>query len=248
MRKYWFSRVLFFDGSAIELLELCSEVIRNDQEGMHVHFLNNHVMQISIADAHYLDILNESNSAVVIDGKSIAIIMRIMLRSKGSPAQIRGSDFMKLAMNSTHQFDFIHYFLGGDPVTLEALLVEAEKTSKIGGGFSPPFTPVENWDLDKIAKNILESGANILWIGLGTPKQDFVAQKLAQMTRLPTLCVGAAFDFYSGNKSESPRVMSYIGLEWLFRLFQEPRRLWKRYLIGNWSILRVISRQLKSDK
>ena len=73
----------------------------------------------------------------------------------------------------------------------------------------------------------------MVWVGLGTPKQDVIAAQLAQKSDLTFVAIGAAFDFIAGTKRQAPRMMREHGLEWLFRLASEPRRLWKRYLLGN---------------
>jgi N-acetylglucosaminyldiphosphoundecaprenol N-acetyl-beta-D-mannosaminyltransferase len=78
------------------------------------------------------------------------------------------------------------------------------------------------------------SGANVLWVGVGAPKQELWMSKVSGKIDVPVMIgVGAAFDFLAGTKPAAPRFMSRMGLEWLFRLASEPRRLWKRYLIGN---------------
>jgi N-acetylglucosaminyldiphosphoundecaprenol N-acetyl-beta-D-mannosaminyltransferase len=68
---------------------------------------------------------------------------------------------------------------------------------------------------------------------MGTPKQDYLAEELSRLTGITTVCVGAAFDFISGTKKEAPLFVQKIGMEWLFRLLTEPKRLWKRYIFGN---------------
>jgi N-acetylglucosaminyldiphosphoundecaprenol N-acetyl-beta-D-mannosaminyltransferase len=73
----------------------------------------------------------------------------------------------------------------------------------------------------------------VLWIGLGTPRQDYLVHLLAPQLSIPVVPVGAAFDFWSGAIKEAPRVLQGTGLEWVYRLAKEPRRLWRRYLLGN---------------
>jgi N-acetylglucosaminyldiphosphoundecaprenol N-acetyl-beta-D-mannosaminyltransferase len=88
---------------------------------------------------------------------------------------------------------------------------------------------------------ILESKADIVWVGLGTPRQDFECARITKELGLTTVAVGAAFDFFSGLKKESPKWMTKLGLEWIFRFASEPKRLWRRYLVGNfvflWAVL-----------
>ena len=78
------------------------------------------------------------------------------------------------------------------------------------------------------------SGAQVVWVGLGSPKQDlWMAEHRARLEAPVLIGVGAAFDFFAGSQKQAPRCMQRSGLEWLFRLLAEPRRLWRRYLIGN---------------
>jgi N-acetylglucosaminyldiphosphoundecaprenol N-acetyl-beta-D-mannosaminyltransferase len=85
---------------------------------------------------------------------------------------------------------------------------------------------------------------DIVWVGLGTPKQDFWVAHFRTMLEAPVLiAVGAAFDFHSGGVRQAPRWMMKCGLEWFYRLCREPRRLWRRYLVGNVVFLALILRQ-----
>jgi len=103
----------------------------------------------------------------------------------------------------------------------------------IVGVESPKFGDLSDIDLDDAAGRFESAGAQIVWVGLGTPRQDIVAARLAERSNLTFVAIGAAFDFLAGTKRQAPRFMREHGLEWLFRLLAEPRRLWKRYLVGN---------------
>ena len=78
-----------------------------------------------------------------------------------------------------------------------------------------------------------ESKAQVVWVGLGTPKQDFVVHEISKQMPITAIAVGAAFDYLAGTLAETPKVIQKIGFEWLYRLIKEPRRLWRRYLLGN---------------
>ncbi len=97
----------------------------------------------------------------------------------------------------------------------------------------PPFRPLTDEDVAGLVDRVRASGANVLWIGLGTPRQDYLVHRLAPALPLPIVPVGAAFDFWSGDVKEAPEILHGSGLEWLHRLASEPRRLWHRYLVGN---------------
>ncbi|HND55540.1 MAG TPA: WecB/TagA/CpsF family glycosyltransferase, partial [Pirellulaceae bacterium] len=128
------------------------------------------------------------------------------------------------------------YLYGGSPDTLVALkdrLQTAFPNLAIVGAESPPFRPLTPDEDAATVERINASGAGLVFIGLGAPKQDFFAHDHARSIRGVQLCVGAAFDFHAGAKRIAPSWMQRSGLEWLFRLCQEPRRLWRRYLVTN---------------
>jgi exopolysaccharide biosynthesis WecB/TagA/CpsF family protein len=128
------------------------------------------------------------------------------------------------------------YLYGGSPSVVEALqlrLPERFPELKIAGAESPPFRTLTAAEDAAVVRRINDSGAGIVFIGLGCPKQDHFAADHRDVIRGVQVCVGAAFDFHAGHKKIAPRWMQQRGLEWLFRLCQEPRRLWKRYLVTN---------------
>jgi exopolysaccharide biosynthesis WecB/TagA/CpsF family protein len=100
------------------------------------------------------------------------------------------------------------------------------------------MTPAEN---DALCRRINDSGAAVVFVGLGVPRQETFADSNRDKIRAVQLCVGAAFDFLAGNKKTAPAFMRRHGLEWLFRLIQEPRRLWKRYLVTNSIFLALVA-------
>ncbi len=104
---------------------------------------------------------------------------------------------------------------------------------KIAGAFSPPFRALTEEESDILVDEVNSSGAGIFFIGLGCPKQDEFAYAFRDRMNAVLICVGAAFDFHAGIKGSAPAWMQKRGLEWLYRLVQEPRRLWKRYLVTN---------------
>lgn len=127
-------------------------------------------------------------------------------------------------------------FYGGAPATLERLVgvVRARFPGiEIVYACSPPFRPLTDKEDEQVVQAINASGARILFVGLGTPKQELWMAAHRGHVRAVMLGVGAAFDFIAGTKRQAPRWIMGVGLEWLFRLCTEPRRLWRRYLINN---------------
>jgi N-acetylglucosaminyldiphosphoundecaprenol N-acetyl-beta-D-mannosaminyltransferase len=138
-------------------------------------------------------------------------------------------------------------FYGGSPAVLNRLLgvVRAQFPSlQIAYAFSPPFRPLTPQEDEEVTAAINASGTRILFIGLNTPKQDFWMAAHKNRVQCVMLGVGAAFDFLTGSKSQAPRWMMTIGMEWFFRLLTEPRRLWKRYLKHNPRFIVLFTLQL----
>lgn len=128
------------------------------------------------------------------------------------------------------------YLYGGSPKALAQLQVRLKEMFPaliISGAESPPFRALTPEEDRAVVERVNNSGAGLLLIGLGCPKQDHFAGDHAESIVPVQLCVGAAFDFHAGVKPMAPTWMQKRGLEWLFRLTKEPRRLWKRYLVTN---------------
>ena len=128
------------------------------------------------------------------------------------------------------------YLYGSSPEVLAAFrarLTLQHPGLRVAGAESPPFRALTPEEDEATVRRINASGAGIVFVGLGCPKQDLFAYEHRGRIRAVQICVGAAFDFLSGNKKTAPGWMQRCGLEWLFRLCQEPRRLWRRYLVTN---------------
>ncbi len=144
-----------------------------------------------------------------------------------------GPDFFKILMKESAGKNIHHFLCGGKEGVAEELKKECGikfNNNAIVGTFCPPFKKMTDDEVNALAKIINKVGANIVWIGLGTPKQEYFAAKLKQYTNVDfIITVGAAFDFHTGRLKQAPSWVQQMGLEWLFRLYTEPRRLYKRY-------------------
>ena len=139
------------------------------------------------------------------------------------------------------------YLYGGTPEILSLLqanLLRKIPELQIAGSEAPPFRPLSDEENQQACDRINQSGAGIVMIGLGCPKQDFFAAANRDRINCVQLLVGAAFDFHAGVKPMAPAWMQKSGLEWLFRLICEPRRLWQRYLVTNSIYLYRLGRSL----
>ena len=151
--------------------------------------------------------------------------------------RVYGPDLMLALCALSIRKGYSHYFYGGADGVHERL---AEYLSsrfpglKVAGGYAPPFRTLTPQEDAEVVARINEANPDIVWVGLGTPKQDLWMASHRDRLNAPVLiAVGAAFDFHTGRKPQAPLWMQRSGLEWLFRLLQEPRRLWYRYLIYN---------------
>src|SRR5439155_7887040 len=128
------------------------------------------------------------------------------------------------------------YLYGGTPLVAEKLranLLGLFPALQIAGWEAPPFRTLRQEEDRDVVERIRQSGAGLVFIGLGCPKQDLFAYDHRQSLNAIQVCVGAAFDFHAGVKKMAPPWMQRRGLEWLYRVCQEPGRLWRRYLITN---------------
>lgn len=204
------------------------------------HLVNAYTVALAHQDSHYAKLLN-SSSANFPDGKPLTWWRHsdgLRLR------QIRGPQLFEDVMDLGRSKNVRHYLLGSSPETLKLLkdgLRRRYPGVSIVGMFSPPFRKMSKDEIQRQDEEIIRTGAEIVWVGLGTPKQDWEVGRIAAHLPVLAIAVGAAFDFSAGTKKKSPEWISSLGMEWLFRLVTEPRRLWKRYLIGNlvflWSVV-----------
>lgn len=173
--------------------------------------------------------------AVLPDGQPVRWALN-QLHGVGLPDRVYGPELM-LRLCARAADDAIPVYLYGSmPNVIELLrrnLQEKFPALQIAGSESPPFRVLTPEEDDGVVRRINESGAGILFVGLGCPKQDHFAADHADRILPVQVCVGAAFDFHAGTKPMAPTWMQRTGLEWLYRLSREPRRLWRRYLQTN---------------
>ena len=208
----------------------------NALRGEYITFCNVHTTVMASDDSRYKDVQNGAVFTFA-DGAPIAKVER--LRGFSAAKRVAGPDFMDQVMRDTMTGEISHYFYGSTPETLKKLeenLVRKYPGIVIKGTFSPPFRPLEaitKEEDEEDIRRINESGADMIWIGLGAPKQEnWMAMHRGKLNGV-MVGVGAGFDFYAGTIKRAPKWIQKIGMEWLYRLFQDPKRLLKRYLVTN---------------
>jgi N-acetylglucosaminyldiphosphoundecaprenol N-acetyl-beta-D-mannosaminyltransferase len=191
------------------------------------------------------------NAADLIVTDGMPIVWMQKLQGKKSASRVRANDLMISLGAFCEQNDLSVGFYGGRQEVIDGILARAEKDHpnlKIVYAFSPPFRPLTEAEDEAIVQEITRAAPDILFMGLGCPKQENWMAAHKDKLKSVMLGVGASFDFYAGNVRESPEWMGKLGLEWLFRLTQEPKRLWRRYLILNPRFVWLATMQLAGLK
>ncbi|MCR4757015.1 MAG: WecB/TagA/CpsF family glycosyltransferase [Butyrivibrio sp.] len=201
--------------------------------GEYICFSNVHTSVMAREDASYRNVLNGA-AFVFPDGTPIATLEQ----KKGyvGAERVAGPDFMEHMFRDTQDGRLSHFFYGASQETLDALkdnLLKKYPGIDIRGMYSPPFRALSEEE-DRADVNLINgSGADIIWIGLGAPKQEKWMNAHKGEIGGVMMGVGAGFDFHAGTIKRAPKWIQKIGLEWLFRLFQDPGRLFKRYFVTN---------------
>jgi N-acetylglucosaminyldiphosphoundecaprenol N-acetyl-beta-D-mannosaminyltransferase len=205
-----------------------------------------HLLMVAQDDPDVFDAVTGSDF-VVPDGQPLVWALRSL--GADSPSRVYGPDLMIEACRRASTTGAKMYLFGGRNdgalVQLTLNLRRRFPGLQIVGGYSPPYRPATPDEERAIAAEINASGADIVWVGTGQPKQElWMAQMRSQLEAPVLIGVGAAFDFHAGLVPQAPAVLQEIGLEWAYRLAREPRRLWKRYLRYNPRFVVDFARQL----
>ena len=209
-----------------------------------VCFTNAHSLVTARQDAELARALAEAQLCLP-DGAPVAWMLGRLL-GRAQP-RVSGPDLMWAYLEQAAARGEPVFLYGGSPSTLAALQDRLERAFPhlpIAGAVSPPFRSLDSNEDEAIVERINASGARTVWVGLGCPKQELWMRAHLGRIRPVMLGVGAAFDFHAGCVARAPRWMRGAGLEWLHRLLQEPRRLWRRYLHTNAAFVVASAAQL----
>lgn len=204
-----------------------------DFYGKYICFCNVHTTVEASEHPDYMKIQNAS-ALTFPDGQPI--VNRIQKAGYVKAERIAGPDFMEEMFSSTMDGKLSHFFYGSSEETIELLkkkLPERFPGIDIRGYYSPPFRELTQSEDDEVVEMLNASGADLIWVGLGAPKQEKWMAAHEGKVHGVMLGVGAGFNFYAGNIKRAPLWIQKIGMEWLYRLFQDPKRLLKRYLVSN---------------
>ena len=216
--------------------------------GADVHLCNAYTLALADRDPKYRSLLR-SASLNLADGKSVAWANRLGGIRDDAIDRVRGNDLFLDVVDRGRNSKIRHYLLGSTNDVVEQLAANLTlrfPDADIVGAESPPFRALTQQEYVERIKRLRESRADIVWVGLGTPKQDVAVCEIARDAGVVAIAIGAAFDFIAGNKVEAPPWMQKRGVEWMHRLASEPRRLWKRYLFGNSRFLYAVARHWRA--
>ncbi|ANV83140.1 UDP-N-acetyl-D-mannosaminuronic acid transferase [Picosynechococcus sp. PCC 7003] len=187
------------------------------------------------------------NQALVTTPDGMPLVWGLRWLGYPQATRVYGPDLMLHCCAMAAQEKIPVYLYGSRPETLEKLqqtLLEKFPNLQIAGVEAPPFRSPTPAEAIATRQRIEQSGAKLVFVGLGCPKQEkWMAENSPHLAAV-LLGVGAAFDFHAGTVSQAPRWLMTLGLEWLYRLIQEPRRLWKRYLVHNGAFIFLFGWQL----
>lgn len=225
--------VLGVNVHAVQIPEVVSQIqhwIDTGARGRYIAVTGMHGIAESLSDAEFRSAL-DSADLVVPDGMPLVWLGR--WHRHPLKRRVYGPELMETFCRETGSA-YRHFFYGGGIGTATALANSLQQRYEIvvAGTYTPPFRLLTEDELRSVVQRLEEAKADILWIGLSTPKQEkWMHDNRETLPAAVMLGVGAAFDINSGNTRQAPRWMRERGLEWMFRLLTEPRRLWRRYLV-----------------
>lgn len=209
----------------------------NNLRGKYICVSNVHTTVMSYDNEEYKQIQNNAIMALP-DGKPLSIIGKI--RGSKDIERVTGPDLMEEIFKISSKKNYSHFFYGSTKETLEKLKQELYKkypSINVCGVYSPPFRELSSKENDEIIENINKLNPDFVWVGLGAPKQEVWMSKNSKKINSLMIGVGAGFDYHAKNIKRAPRIMQNLGLEWLYRLKQDPKRLWKRYMFTNFKFI-----------
>lgn len=220
------------------------ETLTKSGKGAYICVSNVHMCMETFDSHQFRSIVNDAD-LVIPDGRPIYWAQRLL--GDKSARQVRGQDIMNRICKTSAKRGMTIGLYGGSSVELLCSVEQKLKANypgiSIRYSYSPPFRQLTDNEDATVIEAINKSGVDILFVGIGCPKQERWMAEHKDQLNCVMLGVGAAFDFIAGSKRHAPRWLQLLGLEWLFRLCHEPSRLWKRYLKQNPRFIFYFSRQ-----
>jgi N-acetylglucosaminyldiphosphoundecaprenol N-acetyl-beta-D-mannosaminyltransferase len=226
-----------------QALQWVAEHLQAGRKG-YVCFASVHGVMQARRDKSFAKVYAES-ALCLPDGAPVAWVGR--WKGHRQMSRVAGPDFMLRVFEDERFRDRTHFFYGGEEgvaTLMQQRLQERYPHARVVGTHTPPFRPLLVSEEQELTQLIHTLKPDFIWVGTGCPKQEYFMQRyLDQLETRMMFGVGAAFDFHSGRIQDSPDWAKRAGLQWLHRLIQDPRRLWKRYLVSNTAFLWQLGRQ-----
>lgn len=227
--------ILGVDIAAIDMKWLLNFTKQHIHElsGDYICVSNVHTTVTSFEDENYKAVQNGGILAIPDGGPLFSVGKK---RGAKNMSRIAGPSYMGEILKNSAEYGWKHYFYGSTQKTLDKLQNSIEEIYpgvEIVGMYSPPFRPMTDKEDEFICSEINRVQPDFLWVGLGAPKQEMWMAAHQGKVKGLMVGVGAAFDYYAGNIKRAPTWMQNRNLEWLYRLIQDPKRLFKRYFVTN---------------
>lgn len=251
-KEAYIKKVFDVPVSAITREQTVEAVIEHAEQHLpfSVAFMPVHSLMTAVENLSFKEAI-ESFDIVAPDGQPVRWALN-HFHNCGLEERVYGPDTTLDICREAEKKGLSVFFYGSSEEVLEKLkdnLKQQFPDLLISGTFSPPFCSVEEIPMLDHCEMIKESGTDILFIGLGCPKQELLSAKMKKELSIPICAVGAAFDFHAGTLAQAPSWMQKHGLEWLFRLLKEPRRLFIRYFYYNsMFLLRIFTANVNGKK
>ena len=225
------------------------ELLAKGNLGAYVCVSNVHMCIETLDNKEFGEIVSNAD-LVIPDGKPLSWAQKLL----GHPGaeQVRGQDIMNALCASSGEKSLNIGFYGGSSEallnTVQEKLLASYPDINITYAYSPPFRPLTEAEDADVISSINQANVNVLFVGIGCPQQERWMAAHKESLNCVMLGVGAAYDFIAGDKKHAPRWMQKFGMEWLFRLCSEPKRLWRRYFSTNPRFIWHFSKQLIKQK
>lgn len=242
------AKVELFNGAMMtpttyaDVVDVCIAAAKARQPAI-TAFAANHILAMAAEDADFRARMNDFD-LVAPDGQPVRWAMNYF-HDAGLTDRVYGPELTRRLCQAAAERGVSIYLFGSTDEVIAKLCDNLRTMFPkliIAGAESPPFRPLTPEEDAAVVKRINDSGAGLLFIGIGAPKQENFAHAHRHSIKAVQLCVGAAFDFHAGVKETAPAWMQKRGLEWLYRLTKEPKRLWKRYFVTNTQYLVLFAR------
>lgn len=224
------------------------EELAKARKSSYICFANVHMLMDAYQKPHFNHIVNNAD-IVAPDGRPLSLLMKSQYGIKQDRAC--GMDLFPDILKTAEANGLSIFFYGSTQKVLDTIVAKARQefsALKIAGSYSPPFRPLSPEEDKEVVEMINTSGANLVFVSLGCPKQEKWMYEHKGRINACMLGLGQAFLTYAGLEKRLPKWARDLSLEWLYRLYLEPKRLWRRYLLGNSKFMYLAGKSLLKQK